>query len=246
MKLWPVSLLLSLIVFPAFSQETPRLQNPAANTLEQNQEIWRQRAQNGSILPEITSNISPAAAQNITGAEQIFCYQVAFPPENYTGYTIDNFAVTGFCGIVNPELKNMILSELFMNPDNLDFNHTEDCEISPKIMLRFFRGVDSTDVVLSSPCHSYAVIYGGNITAFNAKPSAMMIDALIDPLVRGRVEFASPALLNQLLPIGVAQTPEQKDLLSRQNEPIRKWQQQEQEKTEKANAGWNKINLKLQ
>ncbi len=198
------------------------------------------------ILERISKAIGPSALQNITDAEQIFCYQITNKPENYTGYTLDGMAVSGFCGVINNELKDLIVSELFKNPDNILFDQTEECIIRPKIILRFVRGVDMTDVLFSSPCHAFAIFYGGRINAFNAKPAAPVIDALVTPLLKGRIDFASPALLNQLLPIGVAQTEEQKNLLNRKNEPIRNWiKTQQQEEEQPRRNGWNKLNLKL-
>lgn len=205
---------------------------------------WKPNPNNTVILEEISSAVGSSAVNNITNAEQIFCYQVANKPENYTGYTLDGLAIVGFCGIINTELKEMIVSELFMNPNNIIFDVTDNCIIRPKIMLRFVRGVDSTDILLSSPCHAFAIFYGGKLNAFNAKPAAQIIDALVDPLIKGKVDFASPALFNQLLPIGVAQTDEQKQLLNKKNEPLRNWQTK-QESAEPRRGGWNKVNLNI-
>lgn len=231
----------SSAVFAQDSATAGASQAPAAET-----PAWKPDPANNKILDPIAAAIGQSALQNITDAEQVFCYQITTKPENYTGYTLDGMAVAGFCGVINPELKTMISSELFMNPNNVLFDVTEDCVIRPRIMLRFVRGVDSTDVLLSSPCHAFAIFYGGRVSAFNAKPAAPIIDALIDPLVKGRIDFASPALFNQLLPIGVAQTDEQKALLNKKNEPIRNWvkTQQEEEKSTKS-KGWNNLNLNL-
>ena len=201
-----------------------------------------------NILPGISKAIGQSALQNITGAEQIFCYQITNKPENYNGYTLDGMAIAGFCGIINQDLKNMVITELFANPDSVLFDETEDCIIRPKIMLRFVRGVDTTDVLLSSPCHAFAIFYGGRINAFNAKPAAPIIDALVTPLLKSRVDFASPALFNQLLPVGIAQTEEQKELLNQKNAPIRNWlkKQDEEDSSKPKTGGWNKVNLKLQ
>ncbi len=226
--------------FPAQAQQ----ENAARETTSV--PAWQPNPAYNTILEGISSAIGPSAVANITGAEQVFCYQVANKPDNYTGYTLDGMAVVGFCGVINNELKTMVVSELFMNPNNVLFDQTENCVIRPKIMLRFVRGVDSTDVLFSSPCHAFAIFYGGKVTAFNAKPAAQIIDALADPLIRGKVEFASPALFNQLLPIGVAQTEEQKQLLQQKNEPVRNWlKEQEHEESSDKKSGWNNINLKL-
>ena len=201
---------------------------------------WQPNPEYDTILEEISSAIGSSALNNITGSEQVFCYQIANKPENYTGYTIDGMAIVGFCGVINQDLQTLIKSELMMNPNNILFDVTENCVIRPQIMLRFVRGIDATDVLLSSPCHALAIFYGGKISAFNAKPAAQIIDAVIEPLIKNKVDFASPALFNQLLPIGVAQTEEQKALLQRKNEPIKQWQKQQQTNAARK-SGWNKL-----
>ncbi len=206
---------------------------------------WQPNPAYNTVLEGISSAIGDSATANITDAEQVFCYQIANKPDNYTGYTLDGMAIVGFCGVINNELKTMVVSEMFMNPNNVLLDQTENCVIRPKIMLRFVRGVDSTDVLFSSPCHAFAIFYGGKVTAFNAKPAAQIIDALTEPLIKGKVDFASPALLNQLLPIGVAQTEEQKQLLQQKNEPVRNWLKEQQPEQNTKKSGWNNINLKM-
>ena len=52
-------------------------------------------------------------------------------------------------------------------------------------------------------------------------------------------------LLNQLLPIGVPQTTEQKEVVKQQSGPVRKWEQpQVQQNQPKKSGGWN--NLKFE
>ena len=201
---------------------------------------WKTAQKNSTVLKEITSAIGDSAIKNITDAEQVFCYQIANRPENYTGYTLDGMAIVGFCGVINQDLQNLVKYELFMNSDNLLFNKTENCLIKPQIMLRFFRGIDATDVLLSSPCHAIALFYGGKIAAFNAKPADQIIDAIIEPLIKNKVDFASPALFNQLLPVGIAQNEAQKKLQEQKNEPMNKWQKKQEEQAAKK-AGWNKL-----
>ena len=231
-----VTVLGVMLSFSCFAQETSV--DETAN-LEENME-WKPDPKNNVVLDEIVSAIGDSAIKNITDSEQVFCYQIANKPENYTGYTLDGMAIVGFCGVINKDLQNLIKHELFMNPRNLSFNETENCLIRPQIMLRFFRGVDATDVLLSSPCHAVAFFYGGKIAAFNAKPADQIIDAIIDPLVKSKVEFASPALFNQLLPVGVAQNEVQKQLQKQKNEPVKKWQKKQEEQSAKK-AGWNKL-----
>ena len=232
-------ILFSLIIsFNTKAQEADDTQD--SEVAETTAPVWQPNPEYNTILDEITSAVGNSALNNITNAEQVFCYQIANKPENYTGYTLDGMAIVGFCGIINQDLQTLVKSELMMNPDNILFDVTENCVIRPQIMLRFIRGVDATDVLLSSPCHALAIFYGGKISAFNTKPAAQIIDAIIDPLIKNKVEFASPALFNQLLPIGVAQTEEQKALIRKKNEPVKSWQKEQQSNAARK-SGWNKL-----
>jgi len=218
-------------------------------SFQQDKNAWRrEEAENKKFLTGIVDSIGAAAAINIEQAEQVFCYEVEPRAVDYDGYTINGMALTGFCGVLNDELKKLVLEELFMSPQNVILDKNEDCIIKPKIMLRFVRGVDNTDILLSSPCYSYSVFYGGKIRPFNAKPAAEIIDALVNPLLKKKVKFVSPALLNQLLPVGVAQTAEQKELVNKKNKPIRGWIKDNENADSAASAssstvsGWNKLN----
>ena len=134
---------------------------------------------------------------------------------------------------------------------NVLFDQAEECIIEPKIIIRFIRGVDYTDVLLSSPCHSFAIFYGGGVRLYNFKPGAPIIDAILKALAPKHAEFVSPALLNQLMPVGVVQNAQQRRIVNRRSEPIRKWTQKvEEEAAKKAeenkknNSGWNKLKLR--
>lgn len=243
--------ILSLLIAPsvAFTQGTVTLSEEADNdtaptSTPDNSNVNVQAPTDNTpkdkMLEGISSVIGEFAQKNIMNAEQVFCYQIAMPPENYTGYTLDGMAVVGFCGIANDKLRDIIIRELFSDPEHILFDKVEDCVVKPQIMLRFIRGVDATDVLLSSPCHAVAVFYGGKLSAFNAKPASTVIDNLVRPLVNNKVDFVSPSLFKQLLPIGVVKTDEQKALLKKKNEPFRRWEQNKQEKAEKS-AGWNKL-----
>lgn len=217
-------------------------------SFQQDKDAWRRSGQEETknILPGIVDSIGAAAAANVQQAEQVFCYEVDTKTMEYSGYTMEGMALNGFCGVLNPELKKLILQELFASPQNVILDKSENCVIKPRIMLRFVRGVDNTDVLLSSPCYSYSVFYGGKVKTFNAKPAAEVIDALINPLLKKKVDFVSPALLNQLLPVGVAQTQEQKDLISNRSKPVRGWEDGAVAEEEKAKpaapSAWNKFN----
>lgn len=191
------------------------------------------------------------AIENITNAEQVFCYEVFPKNEDYSGYTIDGFPVRGFCGVMGEPVRDMV-SKYFLSTEGMVlFDQAEQCVIEPKIIIRFIRGVDYTDLLVSSPCHSFAIFYAGNIHVYNFRPGAEIIDAMLKALGPKHAEFVSPALLNQLLPIGVVQNEQQRKIVNKRSEPIRKWEAKTQaedvkraEDEKKNNSGWNKLKMK--
>ena len=216
-------------------------------SFQQGGDSWR-RAEEDNQPPVISQSMIDAVGNsgiaNITDSEAVFCYQVSSKPAGYKGYTIDNMAVTGFCGIIENDLKNMIIRQFFATPENIS-QEVAQCVIKPRLMLRFVRGVDYTDVLLSSPCHSFSVFYGGKVKSYNFSPAAEIIDVMVDSFRPKTVPFVSPAMLRQLLPIGVAQTQSQKDMVAKQSGPIRNWDTQSAPAKPAApkKSGWNNLNL---
>lgn len=237
-------LVLSCLGGYAYGQGTYFSGQPEGVQSFQKQDVsWRRQpeAQKNNFLQSIQDSIGNAAVANITGAEQVFCYQVANRPHNYSGYTLNGMVITGFCGVVSQTLQETIKNEFFANENNIDFLNSEKCIIKPRLMLRWVRGVDSTDMLISAPCYSYSIFYGGKVKTFNFKPGAEIIDTMVEAFQSLSVDFVSPALLNQLLPIGVPQTTEQKETIKQQSGPIRKWEQQTQPKKSKKSGGWNSL-----
>ena len=216
-------------------------------SFQQSGDSWR-RAEEDNQPPVISQSMIDAVGNsgiaNITDSEAVFCYQVSSKPAGYKGYTIDNMAVTGFCGIIENDLKNMIIRQFFATPENIS-QEVAQCVIKPRLMLRFVRGVDYTDVLLSSPCHSFSAFYGGKVKSYNFSPAAEIIDVMVDSFRPKTVPFVSPAMLRQLLPIGVAQTQSQKDMVAKQSGPIRNWDTQSAPAKPAApkKSGWNNLNL---
>ncbi len=88
-------------------------------SFQQSGDSWR-RAEEDNQPPVISQSMIDAIGNsgiaNITDSEAVFCYQVSSKPAGYKGYTIDNMAVTGFCGIIENDLKNMIIRQFLPRP----------------------------------------------------------------------------------------------------------------------------------
>lgn len=211
-------------------------------SFQQGQDAWRrQETQEFLIVPNIYKQLSPVALNNILNAEMVFCYNVATAPRNYNGYTLDGFAIDGFCGVVQEQLKSVLLQQLFGTPENINFNTVEQCTINPRVMFRFIRGVDSTDVLLSAPCYSMAVFYGGKADIFNFSPSAGIIDAIVSGLDEAKMSFSSPAALKQVVPIAFSSATSSRSAPSSQTRDIFNSETSKNSNPEKSQNGWNKF-----
>lgn len=206
-------------------------------------------AQTPDVSPYIAKNLSPAALNNILNAERVFCYNVSKAPSGYTGYTIDQLAITGYCGPIGDE-RSIFIEGFFQTPSNI-LETTADCQIEPKIMFRFIRGIDSTDVLFSDTCPSVTVFYGGMMKAFNAAPTKKPLEQIVSAFENSKTDFISPTLLNQLMPVGVVTNEEQQQLVNQQKaaQPIRNWAQpkqpaQEEETQVNKPQGWNRLQKK--
>ena len=198
-------------------------------SFKQDKDAWRRKEEvdngsKGEVIQKIKDALPKHGLNNILQSERIFCYTVDKAPKDYKGYTLNGMAVTGFCGILNEKDKDILLKEFFYKENSVS-NVMAKCMIEPKIIIRFVKGVDYTDVLLSAPCHSFSVFYGGKVKSFNVEPVAKLLEAVVQIFAKNKSEFISPALLDQLLPIGIAKTPEQKALVKEKSgdAPVRNW-----------------------
>lgn len=227
--------------------DTEEFYIPGESTSLHKEEVKKQQ-----IIPMMKDKIPATALNNIQNAEMAFCYTVSAPTGNENVYTLNGMDITGFCGVM-PKIEQDIFIDEFLSKDENVSSLVDQCIIQPRLMLRFIRGVDYTDVLYSSPCHSFTVFYGGQIVTFNTSPSANIMDAVIEAYEKRKTAFVSPALFNQVLPIGVAQDEEQKALLREKSTPkaVRNWATQndtetrpsapEQSEQAPAKKGWNQI-----
>lgn len=198
----------------------------------------------------ISSRIPLAAANNIEKAEKVFCYTVDYAPADYNGYIINDLAITGSCGELSEKGRKLV-KDTILHSSSLYSTSTERCDIAPKIMLRYIHGIDSTDILLSSPCHSLTFFHGRDITTINAAPGKAIIEQIVKAYSSLSEKFLSPALLGQMVPNGQVITQDQKEIVRKtySTENLKKWntssaQKQEASQSEKktpAKKGWNKL-----
>lgn len=230
---------------------------------QQDKESWRRQEapkDTLTVTPRMKGTISAPSLLNITEVEQAFCYTVEMPQDGYTGYSIDSMAITGFCGILTKPEIDLFIREFLTKDENVS-NVVDQCVIKPRVLLRFMRGVDYSDVLFSVPCYSFTVFYAGNIRSFNASPAAKTLTAIVEAYEKKKMQFVSPALLGQVLPIGVPQNDAHRALIKSkmQQGPVRNWAKNETSSTEttsqaqpvkpalgapsKEPKGWNRLKI---
>lgn len=198
----------------------------------------------------LNNRIPESTARNIKKAEKVFCYTVDYAPAGYDGYTINDLAIKGACGELSQTGKDLIKNSVFDN-NSLYSTSKDNCNISPKIILRYVYGPDYTDVLFSSPCQSLTFFHGSDITTVNAAPGAAIIDQIVKAYSGLAEPYQSPALLGQMVGNGQAMNQRDKEVLRRASPseaPRKKWdtqqsatvQTQAQDK-QPAKSGWNKL-----
>lgn len=197
----------------------------------------------------ISSRLPEATARNILKAEKIFCYTVEYAPADFDGYMINDLKIKGSCGEVSATGKELLRNALFNNGSAFS-SSMDNCNINPKIMIRYVYGVDYTDVLISTPCHSLTFFHNRDINTINAAPGAEIINKIVAAYNSLNEDFISPALMGQMVANGQVMTQKQKDILRRQSlseAPKRKWgNETNSQKTQptaesKPKTGWNKL-----
>lgn len=205
---------------------------------------------NKTLSAFISSRLPASSAKNIENAEKVFCYTVDYAQADYSGYTINDLAITGSCGELSADGKNLIKDMLLNN--NLVFSTaTDSCNINPRILLRYINGIDSTDILLSAPCHSLTFFHGRDISTLNAAPGKDIVEQIVSTYSSLSEKFLSPALLGQMVPNGQVLTQDQKEIVRKINtiESPKKWSKKQTTNTtaqtptatKPAPKGWNKL-----
>lgn len=202
------------------------------------------------IASFLSSRIPETTARNINKAEKVFCYVVDYAQAGYDGYTIHNLALKGSCGELSQVGKNLIKNSVLDN-NSLYSNSKDNCNIVPKIILRYINGADYTDVLFSSPCQSLTFFHDAEITTINAAPGAAIIDQIVKAYSSLAEPYQSPALLGQMVANGQAMNQRDKDVLRRlspTDAPVKKWNTQQpagkqtpSSAKQPAKTGWNKL-----
>ena len=135
-----------------------------------------------AVAAGIRERIRADAAYIIGEPEETLCYGIARKSPKKRSATIDGYAHTGNCGSLNETGMAEIQSKLF-NAESYEMNVMKiaSCVINPKLALRFRKGFDFVDVILSGGnCPAVLFLYGGETKEFSAKPIKEWLDTFIE------------------------------------------------------------------
>lgn len=210
-----------------------------------------QAKSSGQVLSSFLSSRVPAsAARNIEKAEKVFCYTVSYADPQNEGYVLNGMAVKGSCGELSESGIKLFKDTLWSNMTAFSGN-MDSCSISPKIMLRYIYGPDSTDVLLSYPCPAVTFYHGREVVTVNAAPGGEIMEKITKAYGSLAEPYVSPALLGQMVANGQVQNQAQKEKVRRLGNAeanLRKWSTETSTNTPKtqttnkpAQSGWNKL-----
>lgn len=197
----------------------------------------------------LSSRLSATAARNIEKAEKIFCYTVAYADPQQDGYTLNGMAIKGSCGELSANGKKLFDDVLWRNTSVFS-GAMDNCSISPKIMLRYIYGPDSTDVLISYPCPAVTFYHGRDVITVNAAPGGKSVEQITKAYTSLAESYVSPALLGQMVPNGQILNQAQKEKVRRSgNSDLsrKKWDtatptvDNETSTIPTAKTGWNKL-----
>lgn len=149
------------------ASETRR--HPAADDSADTQE---ERPFEKIVAKEIQERIRADAAFIVGEPDEVICFGVARKSPKKRVPTINGFAHLGNCGSLNDTGMKEVQKQL-LAAESYDMTVTKvaSCMITPRLILRFRKGYDFVDMMLSGGnCPAVSFIYGGDTREFYAKP----------------------------------------------------------------------------
>lgn len=134
------------------------------------------------VAQQIRERIRSDAAYIVGEPDETICYGISRKSPKKRTATIDGYAHTGNCGTLNETGMTEIQDKLF-NSESYEMNVMKiaSCVINPKLALRFRKGFDFVDVILSGgACPAVVFLYGGETREFSAKPIKEWLDNFIE------------------------------------------------------------------
>ena len=124
------------------------------------------------VAKEIQERIRPDASYIVGEPDEVLCFGIARKSPKKRSATINGYAHLGNCGSLNDTgLKEVQKQLLNANSYQINITKISSCIVTPRLALRFRKGYDFVDLILSGGnCPGVTFIYGGDSREFYAKP----------------------------------------------------------------------------
>lgn len=134
------------------------------------------------VSQPIRERIRSDSAYIVGEPDETICYGISRKSPKKRTATIDGYAHTGNCGTLNETGMTEIQDKLFSSESyDMSVMKIASCVINPKLALRFRKGFDFVDVILSGgACPAVLFLYGGETKEFSAKPIKEWLDNFIE------------------------------------------------------------------
>lgn len=124
------------------------------------------------VAKEIQERIRPDASYIVGEPDEVLCFGIARKSPKKRSATINGYAHLGNCGSLNDTGLQEVQKQL-LNAASYQLNITKisSCIVTPRLALRFRKGYDFVDLILSGgSCPGVTFMYGGDSREFYAKP----------------------------------------------------------------------------
>ncbi len=158
------------------------------------------------IAQEIRERVTPDASYILAEPDETLCYGVARKSPMRRTLTINGYAHTGNCGSLNDMGLSEVQKRLFdIKSYETPLKKASSCIVSPQLTLRFRKGFDFVDVVISGAnCPAVSFLYAGETKEFSAKPMGEWLNEFItavsndlEPIDEGKIEQQASVLFKK-------------------------------------------------
>lgn len=176
-----------------------------------NREAYENDPELSGIPHPIRDRIRADALRVLFKPDEVYCYGISRKNPQTKSDTISGYALTGSCGSLNEEGISAIKEKIF-SVNNFDMTVSKisaACIIKPKLLLRYRRGIDFVDIVLSGDkCPGFVYLYAGDTKEFYAKPMSEWMETFITA-VSNDIEPINDENLNESKQLFIRKKPQQ-------------------------------------
>ncbi len=246
MRLITFFIICLLTGYGASAQESFGIDEDLPSSAEINDEAQK-------ISSFLLSQIPNSMVRSIEKAEKVFCYTVEEVGNGYDGYTAqDSLKITGACGELSDEGQKLMKETLF-EKSAIYAKAAVNCQLEPKILLRYIYGMESTDVVISYSCPAVRFYHNRDDVIVNATPGKKLLEKIVSAYEKLRAPYISPAALDQVVANGYPLNQSQSAIAKRitsSGANLRKWGEEKPVETDKNDkkdnnntpqSGWNRL-----